>query len=316
MSNMRPLPIYPGQVGKYHLNRFRIGVVPPANPAAIAAGILTNMPRYMNSHTARVSPGPLPWNGHPTLRFVGVPRLRPFILPFDITIAGVRYNFVTPEILRELVVPPQIHPDLVGIIQTSSTGFTVQTLKRDYPDESDNLITAFGLRILNLALEATDYATMLIGVNELSDAINDIAGAYETAIETALANYLISINQHHFLAGRRSFRFVPGSVFGYTDGRWVFETAAMERFSLPIFEKSQLLMGDAEDVVRPVWVEMLQQFVKCHGLSVMPDILAGGYWQKDVGGVTFLQRSWFGYNAMIGSREAMDMVKTHPVLHP
>jgi hypothetical protein len=82
-----------------------------------------------------------------------------------------------------------------------------------------------------------------------------------------LGDLAVYYNQHHFLAGRRGFRFDVGSSFGYRDDRVVFETVAIERFSSIAFAGSELAMGSIPELVRQVWAEMLTQFCARHGLE-------------------------------------------------
>lgn len=305
MSDFTALPIYPGQVGKYHLNRFRICVAPgPAADAvrmkAIGANLLTNMPAYMDPHTAKVAVESRAWQGNPTLRFVGVARLKPFSVPIYDPIHDRWLHVPIPEKVRDWVIP-DIHPDLVGVQAKTATSFTAQTLKRNYLESSDLIIKSAALTALGMAEAITGWIPLL--------------NLAEAAVEEIVSAYIIWANQHHFLAGRRSFKFDQGVSFGYTDGRYVFETAAMERFSLPAYEASQLLMGSAEDMVRPVWVEMVQRFAAHHGLRIVPDTPHGGEW-KTIGPVSYLQKSFFAYNAMIGSAEGRDIAARHPEIHP
>ena len=305
MGDFTALPIYPGQVGKYHLNRFRICVAPgPAADAprlkAIGANLLANMPAYMDPHTAKVAVTPRQWQGQPTLRFLGVARLRPFSMPIYDPIHRRWIDVPVPEKIRDWLAP-DIHPDVVGVEAMTPTSFTAQTLKRNYLESSDLIIKGAAL-------------ATLAGVEAITGWI-PVLNLAEAAIEEIVSAYVIWANQHHFLAGRRSFKFDQGVSFGYTDGRYVFETAAMERFSLLPYEKSQLFMGSAEDMVRPVWVEMVQRFAAHHGLRVIADTPHGGDW-KSIGPVSYVQRSFFDFNAMIGSAEARDIAARHPRIHP
>lgn len=302
MSNFTDLPIVPGQVGMYHMNRFRICVQGPtaaeqAHFTRVGAQLLGHMPDYMHPHTAQVAPGPFSWNGLPTLRFIGVARIKPFSVPVFVPVLGQVYKIPVPEQIRDWMAP-DIHPDVVGVVASTPTSFTAQTLKRNYTETSDNLIRAAA----KLLLRTIDW--------------NPAIGLSADLIEPAITDYVIWLNQHHFLAGRRSFRFDSGASFGYTDGRYVFETAAMERFSHVAYEKSQALLGDAASMVRPVWVEMIQRFCTYHGLRVVPDTSKGGHWKTDPGGVSYLQQGFHSYNAMLGSQEGLDIASKHAAIHP
>lgn len=127
MSDFTPLPIYPGQVGKYHLNRFRICVAPGsatdfARMKAISANLLAKMPAYMNPHTAKVAVDPRSWQGNPTLRFVGVARLKPFSVPIYDPIHGRWIDVPMPEKFRDWAIP-DVHPDIVGVEAKTATSF-------------------------------------------------------------------------------------------------------------------------------------------------------------------------------------------------
>lgn len=315
MGDFTPLPIYPDTSGigltrqyiptKYHMNRFRICVAPgpaanAAGMAAIGANLLTNMPNYMNPHTAKVALQPRQWAGQQTLRFVGVARFRPFSVPIYDPIHNRWWKVPVSEKIRDWMIP-DVHPDVVGVQVKTANSFTALTLKRNYWESSDVIIKAAALALLAGAEAYTGWIPII--------------NLAEAAIEEIAAAYVIWVNQHHFLAGRRSFKFDQGVSFGYTDGRYVFETAAMERFSLLPYTASQLAAGDAEDIVRPVWVEMVQQFAAYHNLRIIPDTARGGAWKTD-GPVSYLQRSFYDYNAMIGSGEGRDIAARHPEIHP
>lgn len=270
---------------------------------AIGANLLANMPAYMHPHTASVTVEPRQWNGQPTLRFIGVARLKPFSVPLLYDPIHNRWITVpVSERLRDLAIP-DIHPDVVGVVAKTATSFTAQTLKRNYLDTSDLTIKGLALTALAGAEAFTSWIPLL--------------NVAEAVIEEIAAAYVIWANQHHFLAGRRSFRFDHGAAFGYTDSRYVFETAAMERFSLPVYEASQGMMGSAEDMVRPVWVEMVRRFAEHHGLRVIADTPHRGHWHTDKNtAVSFMQRSFFDYNAMIGSGDGRDIAAKHVSIHP
>jgi len=317
LGNFHSLPIYPDTTGIaltqksfptfYHLNRFRISVAPPGAELvryrALAANLLNDMPKYMHPHSASVKVKPLQWQGNQTLRFRGVARVKPFNVPIYNPLTRRWIDVPVPETLRDWMIP-DVHTDWVGVepgTQTA-TGFTAQTLKRNFLDVSDGIIKAAALAAL-AAAEAATWWNVPLAVAEF--ALEEIASAY-----------VIWVNQHHFLAGRRSFRFLEGKELGYEDGRWVFETAAMERFSLLPYLASEMAMGRAEDVVRPVWVEMVQKFCKENGLRVIGDTGRRGGWEQPQGPVSFLQQRFPAYHAMLDSPEGRSVTRQHLKLHP
>lgn len=242
-----PLPMYKG-CGSVHMNRFRICVRVPTNRGSVAhigAHLAANMPQYMPPGLAAVRLGDGPWNGRNTLKFRAVMRIRPFAVPVP-KFPAFFIPVPVPQRLRDWMAP-DIHTDSVGIIQSSANGFTVQTLKREYEDEDDKAIRA--------PLHA--------------------AGAPD-----AVADFAININQHHFLAGRRSFRFDSGRNFGYDDDRLVFETAAIERYSHPVFEYSQIAVGNIPAIVRQIWCQMAHRFCETHGLEKIVNEPAQPGWSK------------------------------------
>jgi hypothetical protein len=314
------LPVFPDDTGNsltraispttFHLNRFRICVAPPGKDIeryrTIAAHLAHDMPKYMNAHTAGVQLGAITWNGQKTLRFRGVAKLRPFSVPiYYPPFIPVPIVMPVPEQLRDWAIP-DIHTDWVGIQPGSetATGFTAQTLKRNFLDPSDHIIKSAALAAL-LAAEARTWW-------------NPIVSWGERKLEEIVSAYVIWVNQHHFLAGRRSFRFLPAKVLGgypKDDERWVFETAAMERFSLLPYVASQLAMGKAEDIVRPVWVEMVQQFCNQNHLKVIPDTGLSSHWSRR-GNVSYLQKPYPGYTAMVNSTHGRTLAQHHLKIHP
>ena len=238
--------------GFYHINRFRI-CLKPSGPSALAslqANLIASMPFYMDPDTAKVvSDGAHPWEGRPTLMFYGIPVIR----PFDGSIAP----YLLPPGLRELapLIPkemrgiklPALHTDSVGILKESvtSTGFTVQTLKRNFETGEDLTIRGF----LNATIDT---------IVEVQRSVNPLVAFGIEKIKPKLIDYAIWVNQHHFLAGRRSFRFVPGKALGYTDDRIVFETAAVERYAKFAFAApTEVAMGGDKKSLEVVWVEMV-----------------------------------------------------------
>ncbi len=269
MADFISLPIKDG-VGSVHLNRFRISMHAPANDPAAAARIgrdlFTGMVRYMDARTAAVEVDSHTWNGDKTLRFRGVAMFRPFIsLPVELILPTPiplfrEVRIPIPASVRDLMIP-DVHTDSVGAAARTATSFTAQTLKRQFETSDDATIRAVIRATVVPAIMAqgtiASIAAPLLGWlgDNLAQKIGDIA---------------VFINQHHFLAGRRSFRFDQGSVFGYNDGRLVFETAAIERYSLTVYKlATDIAMGSAPDVVRPVWIQMVTRVASSNGLRVI-----------------------------------------------
>ncbi len=249
MTDFSPLSIHNGY-GNVHINRFRVCVKATLNAqqiAAIGASIMENMPNYMAKNTASVQVGDHSWNSYDTLKFRGVARIQPFNVPGPIP--GIPISIPVPQKIRDWMMP-DVHTDSVGAVVKHATGFTVQTLKREFEDSDDEAIrTAIKTLVKSAALAVP---IILPFASKIAKALGDIAVDY---------------NQHHFLAGRRGFRFDVGSSFGYRDGRLVFETSAIERFSSIVFAGSQLAMGSIPKLVQEVWGQMLTQFCAKHGLT-------------------------------------------------
>lgn len=254
-----------GGYGNVHMNRFRICVKPPRNRndvATIGSNLLVNMGRYMAATSASVQFGDYNWGQDPTLKFRGVARLRPFSVPVQVPIGGIPIWIPVPKAVRDWMAP-DVHTDSVGVVARHGTGFTVQTLKREYEDSDDATIRA---AIKTLVMSGAIVVPAAIpAASMLADALGGLAVHY---------------NQHHFLAGRRGFRFDWGMNFGYRDDRCVFETVAIERFSSAVFQGSVIAMGDVESLVRDVWVEMLTRFCTLHRLEVIRGERPGTGWFK------------------------------------
>jgi hypothetical protein len=261
MTDYKTLSIHNGH-GDVHINRFRISAHPPRDRrqiAAIAESLFANMPNYMARNTASVVASNRVWNGRSTLKFRGVARLRPFSVPVKVPIAGIWIPVPVPKRVRDWMAP-DIHTDSVGIVTQHGTGFTVQTLKREYEDDDDAKIRAAVTALVSAGTIALPPAIPAASV--LARLLGDVAVYY---------------NQHHFLAGRRSFRFDVGSSFGYRDDRVVFETVAIERFSSIVFAGSEVAMGSIPNMVRQVWGEMLTQFCALHGLTPIQEQPGNGW---------------------------------------
>jgi hypothetical protein len=184
----------------------------------------------------------------------------------------------------------------VGVVAKNRTGFTVQTLKRNYEDNDDKTIRN--------AVGAIKWLSIAGGVPAIGQLTN------------ALANLAVFINQHHFLSGRRAFRVDWGKEFDYTDDRVVFETVALERFTNQVFAKSTVAMGDDKTIIRRVWVGMLNRFAKVHGFTVINEAPRSG-WKVETG-VHYIQQN-VAYNqgaAIAAHPQYPNMSEEHTDLLP
>jgi len=265
MTDFTQLSIHNGY-GNVHMNRFRICVHAPRGRGAIqaiAADLLANMPRYMAASSASVQFSNRTWNGNATLRFRGVARIRPFNVIVQLPIPGIPIPVPVPKKIRDWMAP-DIHTDSVGLVARYASGFTVQTLKREFEDENDAQIRKA------IAALGSVVAISIPGIGPVAAPL----------VVKALGDVAVHYNQHHFLAGRRSFRFDVGSSFGYGDGRAVFETVAIERFSSAAFAGSEIAMGSIPAMVKQVWGEMLTKFCATHGLQPIEGEQPGNGWTR------------------------------------
>ena len=280
------LPVGRGE-GPVHVNYFRTYLRPTGGQGLPSANdLMARLPDFMNPHTATAWVDQAHrYAGRPTLAFRGVARVRPFAvlptpgLPSPITVVPLPDRLAragVPENVRQMMIP-QVHTDHVGVFATGTHSFTVQTLKRNYETADDVRIRHWLLQNLHEA-PPTWRDRAMDALRYLSDPGGWTAQQALDAAMRSLADYAVSINQHHFLAGRRSFRMgtVGGSRMtnrptGVRDGDWVFETAAVERYSLRTFESlTNFGMGGASRVVRPVWVEMGAALARVYGTMLAP----------------------------------------------
>ena len=121
----------------------------------------------------------------------------------------------------------------------------------------------------------------------------------------------VNVNQHHFLAGRRSFHVDEGSVFGYDDGRLVFETAAVERYSLTAFKlATDIAMGGAPAVIRPVWIQMVRRVALNNAMRIIVERPQPG-WMKDQE-VHYIQQELANVGRVPSSSQWPEIVRLHP----
>jgi hypothetical protein len=271
MSKFSLLPIYNGY-GNVHMNRFRVCIQGGRSLSeiyAIGARLAADMPKYMDARTASVAVNDETWKNRRTFKFTGVAKLRPFkLISSAITVPvmpgiSIPVKVDVPDVIRDWAIP-DLHTDCVGVVETGSTGFTVETLKREYEDDVDKQIRSAVARLVTPAA---------LGVSGV--VIGPIVAA---AITKWLGDIAVGYNQCHFLSGRRAFRFDRGESFGYSDGRLVFETVAIECFTNQVFASSPLVMGNISDVVRTLWVQMCMKFCRVNGLTILTDQKTGNGW--------------------------------------
>jgi hypothetical protein len=261
----RALSIHDGY-GRVHMNRFRICVKPPSDRnrvATIGRELFWKMANYLDPNTASVQLGDHAWNNHATLKFRGVARIRSFSVPVHVPPLPVVLVPV-PAVVRDALAP-DMHTDSVGVLVRHETGFTVQTLKREYEDDDDK------------AIRSAVWAAAQAGALALPAGLGRLSA---DMIAKLLGDLFVDANQHHFLAGRRGFRFDWGQHFGYPDDRVVFETVAIERFSTRVFANAVIGMGSVETLVRNVWVDTLNRFCAVNRLEVIRNEQPGPGWQR------------------------------------
>lgn len=265
--------------GNVHINRFRICLNPIVQrnsiqhgrfdliESIIAESIPTELSRYMDSRSAKVSVDSRLWRGRPSLKFRGNARLD---------------RDWCPDKWRDLI--PDFHTDHIGVVSSGATGFTGQTLRRNYLDSVDTLAIAVAL-------------------------------ICENPLVNFAARDFIDINQHHFLSGRRSFRFIHGSRVGYSDSRLVFETAAVERFSLRSYEWIIKKTGNHQEMIRKVWCQMARMFGAVNGYSsIINEPLKLGWTGTDQG-VQYVQYEVApSQEAICSVQDWAEIISVHPNL--
>lgn len=261
------LPIQQGQGKLIHMNRFRVRIKPRRGYTLPDAEAITYlMEKFMDPRTATVKANDPSWNGLPTLIFRGVPRLLPFVVLPSITISfPVPIVIPIPDKVRTMPFP-RVHTDAVALTGISDDtpdlkGFTVQTLKREFETADDlELRTLIGRTVVPPLIAAGMLISPIVGAG---------VALASSAIAQAAGDAAVWRNQHHFLSGRRSFYLGTAKGFGLPGDDWYFETAAVERFSLPDFEKmTDFAMGGAEAVTTPVWLQMTAKVAEFYGEQV------------------------------------------------
>lgn len=259
-------PLYvTGGVGPVHINRFRTRIRPnPGQAMPNGYGLVNLMPRFMDGRTAQVAvDNHRRYRQEASLLFRGVARVRPFFmlrsvlpLPFPPGTPDWIKDLGVPEAVRDWIIP-DIHTDSVGLEYLGQHAFTVQTLKRRFATGDDHTIRNL---IVHVVIPMFFAAIPLASIAEM--AARPLLRRY---LHDPLADLAIDVNRHHFLAGRRSFAL-------WADGRdWVFETAALERYSRLEFQlATDIAMGGAKDTVSPVWIQMGAKVAAHFGRQIGP----------------------------------------------
>lgn len=235
--------VYSNGVGNYHINHF-IGYFESNNPASMNA--IKNMNKFFfekfynifNRHNvAKVDFSDYKYLDKQTLMFTGVKNAKIFSI-YNHPIL----NLITPQ---PLIIYPNIsaiaatlgglfHKDWVSIeMMDDGFSFYGSTLKRKWAEDLELNV------IKNLAAKL--YS------NELLDKITTIKFAIN----------LVEVNQHHFLAGRRSW----AVGFNNNTKKWYVETMAFERSSqceYNMLEKSGMMR---EQIIK-IWTNLIFNFTK------------------------------------------------------
>lgn len=312
-------------------------------PFPSGCDLIDLMPKVMNEHTAKVSiDGAHPWRHEPTLLFRGVARIRPFTvlapgaLPLPVPLPKSLERYGVPESARTWLTP-QVHTDSVGVVQIPGKhSFTVQTLKRNYETADDRTIRGMVGQNLESGLKKLlknvrdGVARPLpglplvdpfgIGRRSVLEAVDQLRWLEDQTGDglKALGDLAVNINQHHFLAGRRAFRMstaqglklsdaeirkaglTPGAI---TNDLWVFETAAVERYSMRVFQyATEYGMGGDAQMLKPVWTEMCEKLAAFYG--------------KKLGQIDSRQEDHAGISGVLGSPTYKAINTRHNVLLP
>jgi hypothetical protein len=165
-------------------------------------------------------------------------------------------------------------------------GFTVQTLKREFISAGE------------------DIAAFVPGV---------VAGAYNPIVGGIASYGGVHYNRMHFLAGRRSWRIGPGSVFGVPGNVVVMETIAVERFSSKVFMVPDFVLG-LESKIPDIWIALLNNFVTMNGATVVPQT-PGPRW-KSKNRVDYVTLSFGSLAALKADPEFAAAFPLYPTILP
>jgi subtilisin family serine protease len=121
---------------------------------------------------------------------------------------------------------------------------------------------------------------------------------------------LITINQHHFLAGRRSWR-IGYDYFNY-EKLFYIETAAMERYSSAVVH----LVADLADfrkTIDAIWTHLIVNFAKSKGFQLLPYYKPDAY-ESTFGGVLRRSEEHESFEKATSVSWFQEVMKRHPGL--
>ncbi len=253
MGDFEERPLSTG-VGEEHVNRFRVYFAGRGrvNARDFVGEFMKNFPAYFSiGNLADTDWGSRNYGSYPTLKFT----------------------------LHSKV--PEFHDDWVAIKyrrdEASVAGFAVQTLKRNFEDESDDRAAAFSNDMGNFALVASPALAIV------NPALG--YGAVVGGVVAKTRDLAVHVNQYHFLAGRRSWMFCDAASDPDNIGKppapntvFFLETAAIEKLSAIWFEppeqvallsKAFLSGFDMRETVKRMWCRMLLNYVQFNGLKLL-----------------------------------------------
>jgi len=183
------------------------------------------------------------------------------------------------------------HTDWVARIWIDQTiGFTVQTLKREFIDFGEDAETY---------IPATAGGTLALPISPVAGPVAGFSAVH--------------FNRMHFLAGRRSWRIGPGSVFGVPGNVIVMETVAVERFSSRAFQIGDYVLG-LETKIPDIWIALLNNFVTMNGATVAP-LTPGARW-KTKNRVDYVELSFSNLGALKADPEFARAFPLYPTILP
>jgi len=245
MADFTELPVDEG-VGDWHFNRFRMVFDPPRGTSAVtlANTLLANFPTYINSDYATAKWSDIKYDGRKTVHFHGYAKY------IGIDVGAPHTDWVA-----------------IVLVDPRTQGFTVQTLKREFGDATEDIEAGVG-----------------------GGVVGGIVGGLVA----------IHYNRMHFLAGRRAWRIDNGSVFGLSNSVMVLETVAVERFSAEAFRIADSVIG-LEKRLPDVWLAFLNNFVRLNGLKPVDQALKPS-WKKAFQAM-YLVVSYDGMSGLAGDPE-------------
>ena len=264
MGDFTVLPVY-GGVGDWHFNRYRaVFQRPPAlSKQLLAKDFVTNFRQYLTSKYAKVLKADRTYATMPTLHFHGFKMVR--------TVSG---GDATPAESMEIDIAAPHSDWVVKIDDNDHLGFTVQTLKREFTDLSEDVLT-----------KPVGVIGML--VNPL-------------LVVPFGRDDPMQVNRMHFLAGRRSWRLDDGKNFEVDGDVLVVETCAVERFSHKSYVRADSVLG-LQAAIPDVWVAMLTNFVRMKALVQVPQRLRPGWKNKE--GIDYYAKSFASFDALASDVE-------------